>query len=413
MGRPLRIAIASYRAHPEVGGQGVYVTNLAAALRDLGHDVTIFAGPPYPLIPDGVHLETVPSLDLYRPSDPFRRPSAGEFHNPIDALEYAIMCTGAFPEPMTFSLRFARLMKHRQDDFDVVHDNQCLGYGMLTVAKRLPLVTTIHHPISIDRRLALQAAPTRAKRMAQKRWYSFVAMQRRVAKRLPSIVTVSRSARDDIVREFGVAPERVEVIHNGVDLELFRPLPHIDKRPGLLLTVASSSQPSKGLDHLLEAVAKLRTERPEVRLVVIGKGGREPSFARAVERFDLGGHVEAHGRVDTLRMVELLAAAEVAVVPSLYEGFSLPAIEAMSCGLPVVATTGGALREVIGEAGITVPPGDAGALAAAAGKLLDDVTARRRLGEMGRQRVLERFTWRSTAEHLVDSYREVMRLADR
>lgn len=385
----------------------MYVSNLAAALADLGHQVTIFAGQPYPEVPDGVHLETVPSLDLYRPDDPFRRPTAREFRDPIDVLEYSIMCTGAFPEPLAFSLRFAREMLGRAGDFDVVHDNQCLGYGMLAVARRMPLVTTIHHPISVDRRLALASAPTRSKHLSQRRWYSFVSMQARVARRLPAIVTVSRSAREDVIRDFEVSPDRVDVVHNGVDQDLFVPLSHIPRVPGRLVTVASSAQASKGIDRLLEAVAKLRTERPDITLSVIGKGGVGEQFQRSLDRFDLSGSVTSHGRVETLRMVELLAEAEVAVVPSLYEGFSLPAVEAMSCGLPVVATTGGALGEVIGDAGVTVPPGDAGALALEIGRLLDDLDARRRLGDMGRRRVIDRFTWRATAEQMTAHYRRI------
>lgn len=408
MTEPLRIALSSYRAHPEVGGQGVYVSNLSAALRDLGHEVTVFAGQPYPLMPHGVHLETVPSLDLYRPEDPFRRPHLREFDEASDVLEYGLMCAGAFPEPLTFSLRFSRVISGREGDFDIVHDNQCLGYGMLKVARRIPLLTTIHHPISVDRRLALDASPSRARRLSQRRWYSFVAMQKRVARRLGAIVTVSESARRDVIEDFDVSPDRIRVIHNGVDPELFRPLRDVRKVPGHLVTVASSDQASKGMEFLLEAVAKLRTENPDVSLTVIGKGGETEHFRRMVDRFDLRAAVTAVGRVETLEMVAIMARSEIAVVPSLYEGFSLPAIEAMACGLPVVGTTGGALREVVGDAGITVPPADASALAAAIAALLDDPHERARRGERGRTRVVQRFTWRSTAAQFADRYREVI-----
>ncbi|HEU4481226.1 MAG TPA: glycosyltransferase family 4 protein [Actinomycetota bacterium] len=406
--RPLKIALLSYRAHPEVGGQGVYVRALGRGLRSLGHEVTVVSGPPYPEVDDDVALVRLPSLDLYRPEDPFRRPRLREFRSGIDVAEYLLMCTGAFPEPLTFSLRAAQHLRHVGKRFDVVHDNQCLGYGMLDIARRHPTVTTIHHPISIDRRMALEHASTPSKRLAQRRWYSFVGMQARVARRVGRVITVSESATTDIVADFGVVPERLSVVHNGVDAELFRPLPHIERRDDTIVTVASSDQPSKGLAHLVEAVAKLRTER-DVDLMVIGKGGEGTTMSGLIERYGLEGHVHRLGRIDALEMVERYAAASVAVVPSLYEGFSLPAVEAMSCGIPLVSTTGGALREVIGnEAGLLVPPADAGALAQSVARLLDDRALRDRMGQAGRGRVLERFTWRAAAAATVDVYRDVI-----
>ncbi len=107
-------------------------------------------------------------------------------------------------------------------------------------------------------------------------------------------------------------------------------------------------------------------------------------------------------------MVELFAEASVAVVPSLYEGFSLPAVEAMASGVPLVATTGGALPEVVGESGTTgllVPPGDPSALAAAIGTVMGDPELAARLAAHARQRVLDRFTWRACAVATADSYR--------
>jgi len=406
---PLRVALLSYRAHPEVGGQGVYVRQLSAALAALGHRVTILAGPPYPDPTPGVDLVKIPSLDLYRPEDPFRRPRLAEFKDAVDVAEYGLMCTGTFPEPLTFSIRAARFMRRFSSSFDVVHDNQCLGYGLLDVATRVPTVATIHHPISIDKGLALREAPSSLRRLGQRRWYSFVRMQARVARRLPRVLTVSDSARDDVIRDFRVRPERLAVVANGVDTELFRPVPDVARVPGRIVTVASSDHPSKGIGHLIEAVAKLRTERP-VELVIIGKGGLGRSVARSIERFDAEDSVRTAGRVEALEMVRLYAEAEVAVVPSLYEGFSLPAIEAMSCGVPLVATTGGALGEVVGldGAGVLVPPADAGALAEAIRGLLDDRSKALQMGRAARARVEERFTWRAAALGCVGQYRKVI-----
>jgi len=405
--RPLRVALLSYRGHPEVGGQGVYVRYLSRALAELGHEVTVLAGPPYPDVVEEVRLERIESLDLYRPEDPFRRPRREEFRGPLEVLEYGLMCTGGFPEPLTFSLRVAPLLATRASDFDVVHDNQCLGYGLLDVARRLPVVATIHHPISIDRRVALARGRTFGERLGRKRWYSFVRMQARVARRLPRIVTVSSAARDAIATAFGVARSRIDVVPNGVDTELFRPLPGIGRFPSRIVTVISSDQPSKGLDHLIEAVAKLRTER-DVELVVIGKGGTGDVARRAARRFGIERAVKCVGRVETLEMVRLITSSAVAVVPSLYEGFSLPAVEAMACGTPLVATEAGALREVVGDAAVLIPPADAGALASALDRVLDDPELAAHLGDAGRERALARFSWATAAEATADVYRRAL-----
>lgn len=404
----LRVALLSYRGDPQVGGQGVYVRQLAEGLQSLGHTVTIFSGPPYPDAPAGVPLVRVPSLDLYRPEDPFRRPARSEFRGPLDLLEYGLMCAGAFPEPLTFSLRVLRFM--RASDFDVVHDNQTLGYGGLVLARRVPLVTTIHHPISIDRRMALVAATDAKERATKRRWYSFVRMQKRVATRLLSVIAVSDAAAKDVVSEFEVPARRISVVPNGVDIQLFRPLPDVPRRAGKIVATLSSDMPSKGLAYLLEAVAKLRTER-DVALTLIGKGGTGEVAAAAIKRFAIEDAVEVLGRIDALDLVRHLNEASAVVVPSLYEGFSLPAVEAMSCGAPLVVTTGGSLPEVVGTEGgaaLLVPPADAGALAAAIAHLLDDADLQEKLSRAGRARVLERFTWTEAASLTADVYRRAI-----
>ena len=407
----LRIALLTYRGSPHSGGQGVYVRHLSRALTDIGHDVTVFSGPPYPELHPNVPLMKLPSLDLYRPEDPFRRPRRDEFRDAIDVLEYASMCGAGFPEPLTFTLRAARALKQHAGDFDVVHDNQSLGYGLLSLQRRgIPVVGTIHHPISLDRKLEVSHAPSRAKRLALRRWYAFERMQGRVARRLPRLIAVSERARADSIAEFRIQPQRVSVVHNGVDASLFRPLPDIDRKPGRIITTASADVPLKGLVFLIEAVAKLRTER-DVELVVIGRPKKRGQAQAAITRYGLEDAVRFETSVDWLRLVELYAQAEVAVVPSLYEGFSLPAAEAMACGVPLVATNAGALPEVTGRDGdsaLVVPAADAEALAVAIRRLLDDPVLRLQLGEAGRRRAVDRFSWTQAAHATTEVYREVL-----
>ncbi|MEU0739322.1 glycosyltransferase family 4 protein [Streptomyces sp. NPDC006134] len=414
--RPLRIALLTYKGNPFCGGQGVYVRHLSRELARLGHHVEVIGAQPYPVLDEdeeyagGLRLTELPSLDLYRQPDPFRTPKRDEYRDWIDALEVATMWTGGFPEPLTFSLRARRHLRARRGDFDVVHDNQTLGYGLLGDLGA-PLVTTIHHPITVDRRLELEAARTWQRRCSVRRWYAFTRMQKRVARRLPSVLTVSGSSRQEIVDDLGVRRDRVHVVHIGADTGLFSPDPSVPQVPGRIVTTSSADVPLKGLVFLVEALAKVRTEHPDAHLVVVGKRPAEGPVAQAVERYGLEGAVEFVKGISDAELVDLVRSAQVACVPSLYEGFSLPAAEAMATGTPLVATTGGAIPEVAGRDGETclaVPPGDAGALAAALGRLLGDPELRARLGAAGRERVLRHFTWARAAEGTVAHYREAI-----
>ncbi|MFD7508457.1 glycosyltransferase family 4 protein [Streptomyces sp. NPDC059853] len=418
--RPLNIALLTYKGNPFCGGQGVYVRHLSRELAALGHRVEVMGAQPYPVLDalgDGVTFTPLPSLDLYRQPDPFRTPRRDEYRDWVDRLEYATMRTGGFPEPLTFSLRARRVLAARRADFDVVHDNQTLGYGLLGLPERtgLPLVTTVHHPITVDRRLELAAAPTRARRLSLRRWYAFTRMQKRVARRLPSILTVSGSSRQQIIDDLGVRPDRVRVVPIGADTRVFHPDPAVPVVLGRIVTTSSADVPLKGLVHLVEALAKVRTEHPAAHLVVVGSRPQPGGpVAEAMDRFGLGegsGAVEFVKGISDTELGDLLRGAEIAAVPSLYEGFSLPAAEAMATGTPLVATTGGAIPEVAGPDGETclaVPPGDAGALATALGRLLADGALRARIGAAGRERVLARFTWRQAAIGTVERYRAAL-----
>jgi glycosyltransferase involved in cell wall biosynthesis len=405
----LRVALVVYRGNPYCGGQGVYVRHLSAALSCLGHRVTVFSGQPYPELEAGIELVKIPSLDLYRDADPFRRPRLREIERTVDALEVATMFTGGFPEPRTFSIRVREELRRRQGDFDVVHDDQSLGWGILDLHRAgLAVVASVHHPVSIDRTLHLAAAETARKRWSLRRWYGFSAMQSRVARRLPVLVTVSQSAKRDIVAEMGVCSDDVLVVPVGVDTALWRPLPEITRVPGRIMTTASADIPLKGLAVLLEALAKLRAERDDAHLVVIGKLREKSPVAGLITRLGLGDAVKfASGESDE-SLVARYASSSVAVVPSLYEGFSLPAIEAMACGVPLVCSDGGALPEVVGaneRSAVVVPAGDPYALFAALLRLLDDPDAASLLGARGRARVTDRFTWDATARSTVRAYR--------
>lgn len=384
----------------------MYVRHLSRELAAQGHTVEVFSGQPYPELDPGVALTKVPSLDLYRDDDPFRTPRPGEYRDLIDVLEVATMWTAGFPEPRTFSLRAERLLRERLADFDVVHDNQSLGSGLLRIAENFPLVATIHHPITRDRELDLASAQTLRRKLTLRRWYGFLRMQKRVAQRIPALLTVSENSAQDIRTAFGIEPDRLHTIPLGVDTALFAP-PTTPRVAGRIVCVASADAPLKGVPTLLEAVAKLRTER-DVELVLVSKLAPGGSTERLIEELAIGDVVRTVSGIDDAELAGLLASAEIASVPSLYEGFSLPAVEAMACGTPLVASRAGAIPEVVGDAGVLVPAGDAERLAAALGELFDDPARREQLGQAARRRVLEKFSWAAVAVQTARIYEKAI-----
>jgi glycosyltransferase involved in cell wall biosynthesis len=405
----MRIAMLSYRSKPHCGGQGIYLRHLSRELTALGHEVEVFSGQPYPVLDEGVTLTKVPSLDLYREPDPFRVPRLSEFRDRIDVEEFLTMCTAGFPEPKTFSKRISRILAERAGEFDIAHDNQVLGTGMLDLeGYGLPLITTLHHPISFDRRIDLAQTRNPYRKLTLRRWYGFLRMQARVARQARWIMTPSETSKKDIAKDFGVDPARMQVILLGVD-DMFVP-PTTPRVPGRIMAMASADAPMKGIVTLLEAFAKLRTER-DAELVLVTKpqpGGRTE---KVIERLGIGAHVRFVSGITDEELVDLMGSAEVACVPSLYEGFSLPTAELMACATPLVVSRAGAIPEVVGPDGLCadlVTPGDVGELKTALERLLDDPERRAEMGAAGRKRVQELFSWRAVAVTVAAAYESVI-----
>ncbi|TYL49621.1 glycosyltransferase family 4 protein [Nocardioides sp. BGMRC 2183] len=406
----MRIALLSYRSKPHVGGQGVYLRHLSRELVRLGHTVEVFSGQPYPVLDEGVALTKVPSLDLYREPDPFRIPKPREFRDSIDVQEFAIMCLAGFPEPRTFARRIARVLEDRKDDFDIVHDNQVLGHGLLDIEQKvgLPMITTIHHPITFDRRIDLAQTRNPWRKFTVRRWYGFLRMQAAVARKARWILTPSETSKRDIAKDFGVDPSRMQVILLGVD-DMFVP-PTKPRVPGRIMAMASADAPMKGIATLLEAFAKLRTER-DLELVLVTRPSPGGRTEKLIDKLGIGDAVRFANGLSDQELVDLMGSAEVACVPSLYEGFSLPTAEMMACATPLVVSRAGAIPEVVGEDGECadlVTPGDVGELYAALERMLDDPARRDRMGAAGRRRVEEHFSWRAVAEKVADAYQHVI-----
>lgn len=405
--RPLRILVPSYRSHPHTGGQGVYLRFLTKALADFGHHVDVISGPPYPDLDPRVGLIQLPSLDLYAkpkvflglPAMPTQAMRSG-----IDFYEYAAHISGAFGEPTTFGMRMARYLKDRIQDYDIVHDNQTLCPALLQLRTMgLPVVGTIHHPITRDRRISIDAADTLSLRLLVQRWYSFLDKQIKVARKLDPVIVCSESTRRDVAADFDLSPEHLELVYHGVDTDLFRPLPDTPRKPNRLLTTASADVPLKGLVYLIEAYHDLLRDHPDLELMVIGKL-REGATSQMLDRLGIRDKVTFISGLSFEDIAGLYAEATIAVCPSVYEGFGFPAAEAMACQVPLVSTSGGSLPEVVGDAGLIVPPKDPMALRQAIHTMLTDDDLRARLAVAGRDRILRHFQWDQAARKISQVY---------
>ncbi len=412
----MRVCFLLHQGNMYSGGQGVYLSNVTRELADLGVEVHVIVGPPYPDTADGVVVHKLPTYSVYRLLETgrffFYGRYPGDFFLPLNFYELATSRFGMFSVMAAFSIRaYERLREllasHR---FDIVHDVQVLGYGSLLIkAMGLPVVANIHHPLAIDRRNSIMQARTVREKVRRIVFYPFF-MQELVARRLDRIITGSGNSARSVAEAFRLAEQRLAVIHDGVDTKTFRPSARVRKEPNSILWVGNSEDRNKGARYLLEALHLLKDDT-DFRLTFIDRPRQELELApRLVEEWGLGDRVTFVGRVPLKELARRYQRSELVVSPSLYEGFGLPAAEAMACGVPVVATTAGAFPEVVedGVTGRLVAPGDAHALADAIRELMADPVLRRTTGEAGRSRVEEQFTWRQTALKTLALYEEVL-----
>ena len=384
------------------------MNHLSKALKALGHQVEVVSGPPVPQLDEKINFFQLSGLDLYNPDDPFRMPSLKELSDPVNFMEWLGVSSMGFPEPFTFGIRAYRFLKKRTHKYDIVHDNQSISYGIRSINRFVPTIATIHHPITVDRDLAVKAASSFWTKIKQLRWYSFIGMQKKVARTLSCIITVSKSSMNDISRDFNIPQQRFKVIPNGIDTDLFHPIPEIKREKNRIIVTSSAETPLKGLRYLLEAMAEISTNR-KIKLVVVGTLKKNGEIERLLTKLGIKACVTFTGCIENDAFVQHYAKAFLAIVPSVYEGFGFPAGEAMACGLPVISTTGGALPEVVGNAGILVPPANPKALVKAILTLMDHPGQAKQMGRDGFNRVRDRFTWKRAAELTVEAYRETIR----
>lgn len=382
----------------------MYLRYLSQALQALGHQVTVISGPPYPDLVAGIRLVKLPSLDLY--SRDLWSVGREELQSRLGLTEWLSKLSGGFAEPWSFGERARDWLLENPNHFDVIHDNQTLAPGILDLQRAgFPVVTTIHHPITRDLRVALAGEPIGWRRLLIRRWHSFLVMQRRVASQLDRIVTVSTASAADITTDFGVLPGAISIVPNGVDTTLFRPLPEVKRKPNQIIATASADAPLKGLSVLLHAFHELCESRSDLRLLLIARPRSGGETEALIHRLGLAGRIEFVSDASHEAINRLYAESALAVVPSLYEGFGLPAVEAMAAGIPLVSSDGGALAEVVGNGGFSVPAGDSAALARGVEAVLSQPELAKALADRGLTRAQTQFCWSVCAQQMVGLYR--------
>ena len=414
----MRIALLTYRGNMFCGGQGIYAAYLAREWKRAGHDVHVFAGPPFPELEDGIPLHEIPNDNVFgqTPREAFNPASPFSMLNPLSLWELGVSRFGVFPEMQTFGLRLMRRWGEfqRRYRFDVVFDNQTLSWGLLGIqAMGVPVVSVIHHPLHIDREADFAIDKSLIKRVKRTLYFPLM-MQQAVAPRLAKIVTVSEASRTAIEKYFKISEKDVSVVYNGTDTEIFHPLPEVEKEADLLF-VGRTEDRKKGIGTMFEALSLLPDH---VTLKIVD--GRIPSHGlvpKLTKQFGLEGRIQIVDRMLTVpELVEQYSTARVALVPSFFEGFGFPASEAMACGLSVIANAAGALPEVVGtdgRSGRLVPQRNARAMADAMWEILRDPAETTRMGILARARVQRLFQWDQAAAQLVDVFEEVIHAADR
>ena len=402
--KKLKIAFLSYRSKPFSGGQGIYVKYLSRSLHDLGHEIDVFSGPPYPDLDPEIKLVKIPSLGLYEKKSKFFDVNPSKLLNPLNLFEWLSVNSGGFPEPYTFGKRIKKIIKKNLNEYDVIHDNQSLAYELLFFQKVKPLVTTIHHPISKDLTYQLQSTNDYFLKLLMRRWHSFLVMQKFVAKRLKKIVVPSNSSMEDIKNEFQVEKNKMERVMNGIDLNLFFPDSKIKKVPFRLVTVASADVPLKGLDYLLKALSNLVKVYPDISLSVIGEQKKGGHTERLIKKLNLQKRVNFFSNLSQEELRATYCKAELAVIPSLYEGFGFAAIEAMACGVPLISTSGGALPEVVKDTGIVIPSKSTKDIFDTIDFLLSSPDKAKELSEKALERARSKFSWETIAKKLEKVY---------
>ena len=395
----LNIAISSYRSAPFGGGQGIFIYELSKALQKLGHTVDIISGPPYPALEPNINLIKSPGLDLFS-TFVFKERLKIFFNKKNKSLddlyEFLSVLCGSFPEMKTFGNRVKELLKN--NSYDIIIDNQSISYGMLKIQELIPLIEIIHHPITKDYQYDILFSKGVIQKLSKWRWFSFLKMQKKVASNLNVISTPSYNSMGDIEKDFKVARDKIVVIPNGIDFNIFTPLKNISRIPNRLITTASADVPLKGLDFTLGAISSLREGFPDIKLVVIGSPRYGGHTERLIQKLQIEAHVSFKSNLTKQEIAQEYAQSSVAIVSSLYEGFGFPVGEAMACAIPLIATNVASIPEITSSFCQLIPSKNSEAITQSLKNVFNDPDKYQLLADSGRKHIIDNFDWSKIAQ---------------
>jgi len=404
----LKVGLLSYRSHPYSGGQGIYIKHLSKALKNLGHEVSVLSGPPYPELDSGVNLIKIPSLGLFESGERLKAFKLRFLWSPIDLYEWITVMTGGFPEPYTYGKRVLKRLKENNLKLDVLLDNQSLSSSLLEIQAHYPLAVTIHHPITKDHKLEMQNAINWKERLSSSRWHNFLPMQKKVAPQLKNIICVSQPSKEDVISEFKVDEKKITVIPNGIDIGIFKPSSIKKSLSFRIVTTASADIPLKGLRHLILALPRVIRQFPLTSLTVIGKSPEKSNLNKLIDDLDLEDKITFRSGISEKEIVKTYHDSDIAVIPSLYEGFGFGAGEAMACGVPLISTDSGGLKQVIGDAALKIKPGSVNEIEEGILKLFTEEKIRQELAKKGRERMEEFFDWKIAASAYIEVFKKII-----
>ncbi len=404
----MKVGLLSYRSHPYSGGQGIYIKHLSKALKNLGHEVSVLSGPPYPELDSGVNLIKIPSLGLFESGERLKAFRLRFLWSPIDLYEWITVMTGGFPEPYTYGKRVLKRLKENNLKLDVLLDNQSLSSSLLEIQTHYPLAVTIHHPITKDHKLEMQNAVNWKERLSSSRWHNFLPMQKKVAPQLKNIICVSQPSKEDVISEFKVDEKKITVIPNGIDIGIFKPSSIKKSLSFRIVTTASADIPLKGLRHLILALPRVIRQFPLTSLTVIGKSPEKSNLNNLIDDLNLEDKITFRSGISEKEIVKTYHDSDIAVIPSLYEGFGFGAGEAMACGVPLISTDSGGLKQVIGDAAFKIKPGSVNEIEEGILKLFTEEKIRQELAKKGRERMEEFFDWKIAASAYIEVFKKII-----
>ena len=403
----LKIALLSYRSDPFSGGQGIYIKNISEALHNRGHEITIFSGNPLPEVNKAIKVVRIETPGFFETFDSLERLKifTSLEKSRLNFMDFFETFTGTFTEPVFFGERLVKnkYFQETVDEFDIFHDNQSISSYPETVLKKL--VTTLHHPIHVDKEIDLTSEKSFLKRLSIKRWYSFLNFQKKNLKAVKKVISPSLSSKNDICRYFDYPSKNISVIWNGINLDDCK-FHQRDSFNANFVTIISADVPMKNLKTVLKALYLLKQDGLNAKLTIIGDLREDNN--KLIDRLGLTKEITYKSKLPRKQLIQSLNNADIGIAPSKYEGFGFPLVEMIATGLPVIVSDKASLPELAGNAGLIFNSSDSNDIKEKMKELIENAALRNKVTENSKLRRDDFFGWDEYAKKLEDLYKEII-----